>query len=206
MLQGCSCCCWPGELLTAYPAFGTQPRSCLCHGCASLHGISWRYASVSADCYCLSVRRPMPLALAILTSAFVLKEASSVPVHILTGISIICTPSRNCVYLCRTGISKPQDFFFLYLRFLAITARTRYRMKPSPVLMVPGARYTSDRGAGVMDLEWTWVQRGEYSSSCLLWLLWELLQCILFESRLVLLASTARFQFPRRAWFTFLVF
>lgn len=36
-----------------------------------------------------------------------LRKISSLPVHILTGIRILCTPSRNSVHLSTTGISKP---------------------------------------------------------------------------------------------------
>lgn len=89
------------------------------------------------------MKRPMPLALAILTSAFVLKEVNSLPVHVLTGIRIICTPSRNRIYLSGTGTSEPQYFLVLYFRFLAVMSRTRYRMI-SPVLMVPEVHYSID--------------------------------------------------------------
>lgn len=58
--QRCSCLYWPGELPTAHPAFGIQPCSCLLHGCANLHGFSWRYPGVSMDHDCLVVRISVP--------------------------------------------------------------------------------------------------------------------------------------------------
>lgn len=73
-------------------------------------------------------------------------------------------------------------FLGFVLRFLVVTGRIRYRILPSPVLLVPGTCYMNGWRTGVIYLEWTQVQRGEHSSSGLLRLLWELLQHILFKT------------------------
>lgn len=128
----------------------------------------------------------------MITSAFLLKKKSSYPIHLFTGIRSIHIPTRI-------------DFIFLGTRFLS--------HKTFIVVRNDAISYTVGPRGALHQLPRSWnlgsgmnsgAKRETFQLLSSL-TLWQLLWCILFELRLMILASTMRFQFPFTAWFISLV-
>lgn len=128
----------------------------------------------------------------MITSAFLLKKKSSYPIHLFTGIRAIHTPTRIVFIFLGTRFPSYKTFIVVQNDAISCTVGPRGALHQLPRSWSLGSGMNLGAKRETFQL----------LSSLTRWLL---LWCILFELRLMILASTMRFQFSFTAWFISLV-